>query len=67
VAQLLVMYNQPADPKAFDAYYFGTHVPIFAKTPGVREVVFSRRPVRSFTGNSGIYLVLKWPLTPWRT
>ena len=57
MAQLLVMYNQPADPQAFDAYYYDTHVPIFAKTPGVREVVFSRPPVKSITGNSDVYLV----------
>ena len=56
-AQLLVMYNQPDDPQAFDSYYYGTHVPIFAKTPGVRAVVFSRGPLTSVVGESNVYLV----------
>jgi uncharacterized protein (TIGR02118 family) len=57
VAQLLVMYKQPADPAAFEAYYFGTHVPIFAGTPGVRSVVFSKAPIATIAGTSDIYLV----------
>ena len=43
MAQLLVLYNQPADPAAFDRYYYETHVPIAKKIPGVR----------SYTVNSG--------------
>lgn len=57
MAQLLIMYDRPADPQAFETYYFGTHVPIFAKTPGVRSVVFSRAPVSSIVGGTNIYLV----------
>jgi uncharacterized protein (TIGR02118 family) len=56
-AQLLVMYNQPADPQAFESYYYGTHVPIFAKTPGVRGVVFSRSPVTALAGSPNIFLL----------
>ncbi len=56
-AQLLVMYNQPEDPQAFESYYYGTHVPIFAETPGVRAVVFSRGPVTNIVGNANVYLV----------
>ena len=56
-AQLLVMYNQPADPEAFDSYYYGTHVPIFAKTPGVRHVTFSRSPIKGLVGDPTTYLV----------
>lgn len=50
MAQLLITYNQPADPVAFETYYFDTHVPIFAKTPHVRSVVFSRAPISSVIG-----------------
>ena len=31
MAQLLALYHQPADPAAFDRYYFETHVPIAKK------------------------------------
>ena len=43
MTRVLVLYNQPADPGAFDQYYFATHVPIANKMPGLR----------SFTVNSG--------------
>ena len=56
-AQLLVMYNQPADPEAFDSLYYGTHVPIFAKMPGVRNVTFSRSAIKGIVGNPTTYLV----------
>jgi uncharacterized protein (TIGR02118 family) len=57
MVQLLIMYSQPADPAAFDDYYFSTHVPIFAETPGIRSVTFSKGPIVSIAGNSNIYLV----------
>jgi len=56
-ARLLAMYNQPADPSTFESYYYETHVPIFAKTPGVRGVVFSRGPIRALAGRADVYLV----------
>jgi uncharacterized protein (TIGR02118 family) len=56
-AQLLMMYNQPADPEAFDTYYYGTRVPIFAKTPGVRNVTFSCSPIKGLVGNPTTYLM----------
>ena len=37
MAQLLIMYNRPQDPEAFERYYFDTHVPIFAKAPGIQS------------------------------
>jgi uncharacterized protein (TIGR02118 family) len=37
MARLLVLFNQPADPAAFDRYYFETHVPIAKKIPGLRS------------------------------
>ena len=46
MAQLLIMYKQPADPAAFEEYYFSTHVPIFADTPGIRATTFSKGPIR---------------------
>jgi uncharacterized protein (TIGR02118 family) len=57
MTQLLIMYNQPANPAAFDDYYFGTHVPIFAQAPGIRAVTFSQGSVTKLVGTSDIYLV----------
>ena len=33
MAKLVALYKKPADAAAFDAYYFGTHVPIAKKVP----------------------------------
>ncbi len=35
--KLTVLYNQPADPAAFDAHYFGTHVALADSLPGIRR------------------------------
>ena len=50
MARLLVLYHPPADPTAFDAYYFGVHVPIAKKVPGVRSFSASAAPPRALTG-----------------
>jgi uncharacterized protein (TIGR02118 family) len=34
--QLTVLYLQPDDPAAFDAYYEATHAPLAVKIPGLR-------------------------------
>lgn len=34
--QLTVLYLQPDDPAAFDAYYESTHAPLAATIPGLR-------------------------------
>lgn len=58
MAQLLIMYNRPQDPEAFERYYFGTHVPIFGKAPGIQAIVFSRSPVTTVVaGPSDVYLI----------
>jgi len=41
-AQVLVLYNEPLDPKAFEAYYFGTHVPLAKQLPGLRKYTVNR-------------------------
>ena len=35
MVKLTVLYPTPADPRAFDAYSFGTHVPIADTIPGL--------------------------------
>ena len=34
MVRLTVMYGQPTDPRAFDEYYAGTHLPIARKMRG---------------------------------
>jgi uncharacterized protein (TIGR02118 family) len=34
MVRLLVAYGHPTDPKAFDQYYYGTHLPIAKKIKG---------------------------------
>ena len=40
--KLTVLYNAPADPAAFDAYYFGTHIPLANKLPGLLRLEVSK-------------------------
>ena len=37
MAKVYAMYRRPADPAAFDRYYYATHVPIAKKVPGLRH------------------------------
>jgi uncharacterized protein (TIGR02118 family) len=57
MAQLLVLYNQPADPAAFDRYYFETHVPLAKKIPGVRSYVVNSGPANMVTGSISPHLI----------
>jgi uncharacterized protein (TIGR02118 family) len=57
MAKLIVLYKRPKDPKAFDAYYFSTHVPIAKKIPGLRRYDVSRGSIATPTGPSDLHLV----------
>jgi uncharacterized protein (TIGR02118 family) len=52
MAQLLVLYNTPADPAAFDHYYHHTHIGLAKKIPGLRSYVISNGPVQAPTGTA---------------
>lgn len=52
MAQVLVLYNAPADPAAFDRYYHQTHIPIAQKIPGLRSYVISNGPVQALAGSA---------------
>jgi len=56
MAQVLVLYNAPADPAAFDRYYQETHIPLARKIPGLRSYSISNGPVQALAG-SAPYLV----------
>ena len=47
---MLVLYNTPADPAAFDRYYHQTHTPLVQKIPGLRSYVISNGPVQALAG-----------------
>lgn len=56
MAQVLVLYNTPADPAAFDRYYHQTHVSIAKKIQGLRSYLISNGAVQALGGNAP-YLV----------
>jgi len=57
MARILVLYNQPADPDAFDRYYFETHIPIAGKIPGLRSCTVSSGSVGLIAGGQPAHLV----------
>jgi uncharacterized protein (TIGR02118 family) len=56
MTRVLAIYNPPADPAAFDAHYFGTHVPIARRIPGLRGMRFSKSSPMAIAG-AAPYLV----------
>jgi uncharacterized protein (TIGR02118 family) len=57
MAQLIALYKTPADAAAFDAHYYGTHVPLAKTVPGLRGYAVSTGPVAGAGGPSGVHLV----------
>lgn len=57
MARLLVLYNQPADPAAFDLYYSETHIPLAKRIPGLRSYVVSSGGVGLIAGAQPSHLV----------
>lgn len=57
MAKLFAIYQQPADPAAFDRYYFETHVPLAKTIPGLRGYEVTRGDVMGMGGKHGAYLV----------
>ena len=43
MVKISVMYvGQPSDPPAFDAYYWGTHLPTVRKWPRIRRITLAK-------------------------
>ena len=57
MAKIVVTYKTPRDTKAFDSYYFSTHVPLAKTIPGLKKYDVSIGDVASPTGPSGYHLV----------
>ena len=52
MAQVLVLYNTPVDPEAFEKYYHQTHIPIANKIPGLRKYTINKGPVQALAGTA---------------
>ncbi len=57
MARMIAMYRKPADAAAFDAYYFGTHVPIAKTIPGLRSYEVNAGGVGTPAGPSDFHLI----------
>ena len=42
MVKLVAMFTKPDDPEAFDRAYFDVHLPLNAKTPGLRRTEVTR-------------------------
>src|SRR5579862_226688 len=54
-ARILVLYNHPAEPAAFDAYYAHTHAPLTKVIPGLRSFQISNGPIAAGDGAESPY------------
>jgi uncharacterized protein (TIGR02118 family) len=56
MAKLIALYRKPANPAAFDKYYFSTHVDVAKKLPGLRRYEVSNGAVSMLSGESPYHL-----------
>jgi uncharacterized protein (TIGR02118 family) len=56
MAKLVALYKTPANPDAFDAYYFANHVPLAKQVSGLRRYEVSTGPVATPQGDSPYHL-----------
>src|ERR1700675_2901048 len=50
MAKLYAMYKHPTDAAAFDRYYYGVHVPLAKKVPGLQTYEVTRGAISSAGG-----------------
>ncbi|MEO7456469.1 MAG: EthD family reductase [Gemmatimonadaceae bacterium] len=55
-ARMIVVYREPRDPAAFNAHYFGVHIPLAKQLRGLRSYEVSQGPIMSPTGTPA-YLI----------
>jgi uncharacterized protein (TIGR02118 family) len=53
--RITIQYDVPADPVAFDSYYFEKHLPLVEPLPGLRS--FSWSKPQPLGGETKVYLV----------
>jgi uncharacterized protein (TIGR02118 family) len=56
MVRVLVLYNTPADPEAFDRYYEQSHIPLAKQLPGLLRYTVSKG-VTPLGGDAKYYLV----------
>ena len=56
VHKFVAVYDAPAEPEAFDAAYFGTHLPLLDRVPGLLRTEVSR-VIRVVRGSQGLHLM----------
>jgi uncharacterized protein (TIGR02118 family) len=57
MARLIAIYSTPKDKVAFDSYYFGKHVPLAKKIPGLVRYEVSSGTVLAPASTRGVHLV----------
>jgi uncharacterized protein (TIGR02118 family) len=57
MARMLVIYRTPKDAAAFDRHYFGIHVPLAKKLPGLRKYEVSHGPIALLGNAADTYFV----------
>ena len=57
MARMVVIYKKPDDVEAFVRHYYGIHVPMAKRLPGIRKYEVSQGPILSFAGALDAWLV----------
>jgi uncharacterized protein (TIGR02118 family) len=53
--KLNILYGQPTDPEAFEAYYLNTHVPLVHKMAGLQTFEYGRVLARLDGGDNDVF------------
>ena len=57
MARMLVIYRTPKDVDSFDRHYFGIHVPLAKKIPGLRKYEVSEGRIAMPAGSSDVHRI----------
>jgi uncharacterized protein (TIGR02118 family) len=55
---MVVIYNTPKDPAAFDKHYLDIHVPLAKRLAGLRKYEASRGPVTTVSGGFAVHMIV---------
>jgi uncharacterized protein (TIGR02118 family) len=57
MTKIYALYRTPADPAAFERYYFDRHVPLAKTIPGLRSYEVTRGPIAAMGGPAPYHLI----------
>jgi uncharacterized protein (TIGR02118 family) len=57
MARMVVIYQTPKDPQAFDNHYRTVHIPLAKALPGLIRYEVGRRPILTPAGDPEPYLI----------